>query len=177
MNNNVKKLCFAAIMSALYVGLDFLAYTFSAPFGGTMKISISGLPIILCAVLINPIWAAAAGFTGALIGQMISYGFTVTTLLWVMPAVIRGLSMGLLFILFKRSLNPFILSVETVISSLLVTAANTVVSYIDSKIYSYPVTLFGIILVNRIIVAVVTAIVFALIVPPIVKAVKNTFRF
>lgn len=174
--NQVVNLCLASIMAALYVGLDFLATTLSTALGGSMKISFSGLAVIIVAVFAGPIWGAACGFVGAFIGQMITYGFSATTLLWVSPAVIRGLVMGILFIAFKKSLKPHILIVETVISSLLVTAANTAVMYIDSKIYhyySYTYVFGGI--MPRIISGVLTAVVFAFVLPPIIKTLYKKF--
>lgn len=173
MNKNIKKLCLSAMMAAIYVALDYLAVAVSSPFGGTMKISLSGLPVIIIAVLCGPVWGMATGFVGAFIGQLITYGISATTLLWVIPAVMRGLTMGLLFIAFKRSMKRLPLCVGTVISSIIVTAINTVVLYLDSKIYSYPLAVFGVSLVNRIIVSVFTAVLFAVILPPIIKMLKR----
>ena len=79
-------ICLAGVMAALYVCLDFLAVSVSAPFGGTMKISISGLPVIIVAIFCGPWWGAATGFIGAFIGQLITYGISATTVLWVLPA-------------------------------------------------------------------------------------------
>ena len=136
-SNNIKMICLAGVMAALYVCLDFLAVSVSAPFGNNLKISISGLPVIIVAVFCGPWWGAATGFIGAFIGQMISYGMGPTTLLWVLPAMARGLSMGYLFRLFKRSTKPGILTIETCISSLIVTALNTVALLIDQWMYGY----------------------------------------
>lgn len=176
MNKNVKFLCLSAVMAALYVGLDYLAVTMSAPFGGTLKLSVAGLAVIVVAAFCGPLWGAATGFVGALIGQMITYGFTATTLLWVMPAVFRGIVFGLLFIAVKRSTNVFLLLIPTLLSALVVTAINTLVMYLDAKIYHYPVALFGIALVNRIIAAVITAVIFALILPPILTLLKKVIK-
>lgn len=174
--NNTVRLCVCAAMAALYVGLDFLAVTLSAPFGGSMKISVSGLPVIISAVMFGPVFGCVTGFIGAFLGQMITYGFTATTLLWCLPAAIRGLLMGALFILFKRSIKNYFLIIETVISSLAVTAVNTFVMYVDAYVYKYPVTLFGIALVNRIIAGIVTAVLFAVILPPIIKVMKRYIK-
>ena len=95
--NTIKLICLSGIMAAMYVGLDFLAVSVSAGFGGTLKISLSGLPVIIVAIFGGPIWGAATGFIGAFIGQMITYGMSATTILWILPAVARGISMGLLF--------------------------------------------------------------------------------
>ena len=173
---HIQKICICAIMSAFYVALDFLAVAVSSPFGGTMKISISGLPVIIAAVMFGPLWGAATGFIGAFIGQLITYGFGPTTLLWVLPAVIRGLSVGIMFKATKGSLKPLNLCIITVISALLVTAVNSVVMYIDSIVFSYPIVIVGVALINRIVVGIITAIVFALILPPILKAMNRIIK-
>ncbi len=50
--NTVRFICLAGIMAAKYVGLDYLAVTVSAPFGGNLKISLSGLrSYIACRIL------------------------------------------------------------------------------------------------------------------------------
>ena len=94
-------------------------------------------------------------------------------MLWTLPAVLRGLSVGLLFIALGRSLKRFPLILCTVISALIVTAANTAVMYIDAKIYGYPVALFGIVLVTRILSGVITAVVISLLIPPVIKRLKG----
>ena len=176
LREQTKKLTLCAVMAAVYVGLDFIAFAVSAPLGGTMKISFSGLPVIIVAVLCGPLWGAATGFVGAFIGQLLSYGLTVTTVLWVLPAVVRGLVFGLLFIAFKKSLKFAPLCVATVVSSLFVTAFNTLAMYLDAKIFKYPVVILGIGLINRIVVGVLTAVVFAVIVPPIIKLINRIYK-
>ncbi len=173
---NIKKICLSAVMAALYMGLDFLAVSISAPFGGSMKLSISGLPIIIISSFFGPLWGATTGFVGAFLGQLITYGFGATTLLWVLPAVARGLVFGLLFKAFKKSLKPYILCIETVISALVVTAVNSIVMYIDSVVYAYTSVILGVALINRIIAAVITSIIFALILPPILKVLKKIIK-
>ena len=172
----VKMLCLSAVMAALYVGLDYLAVTMSAPFGGTLKLSLSGIAVIVIAAYCGPVWGAATGFVGALIGQMLTYGFTATTLLWVMPAVFRGLVFGLLFIVIKRRVDFLWLLIPTLVSAAVVTAVNTLVMYIDARIYHYPVALFGMNLVTRLIAAAVTSVIFALMLPELLKTVKRVIR-
>ena len=54
--NTVRFICLAGIMAAMYVGLDYLAVTVSAPFGGNLKISLNGLPVIIVSIVAGPIW-------------------------------------------------------------------------------------------------------------------------
>lgn len=182
--NYVRNLCLSAIMAAIYVGLDYLSTILSAPLGGTLKLSFSGLPVIIMAVFGGPVWGMLTGFVGAFLGQMITYGFTVTTLLWVLPAVVRGLSMGLLFLAFKKSTKAFILIVETIISSILVTATNTGVMVMDFLIlnyngeYNYYGTIGAIFLgvPARLISGIITAVIFAILLPYIIKLLKKVIK-
>ena len=176
--NNLKMLCLAGVMAALYVGLDFLAVSISAPFGGQLKISFSGLPVIIVSIFGGPLWGAATGFVGALVGQMITYGFSATTLLWVLPAVIRGLSMGLLFRAFKKSMKPSVLILETGISSLLVTLFNTGAMLIEQMLYGYYSSYYAIVVAipTRVIAGIVTAVVFSLMLPTIVNSLKGILK-
>lgn len=170
-------MCLAGIMAAMYVGLDFLAVSVSAPFGGNLKISLSGLPVIIVAIFGGPLWGAATGFIGAFIGQLLTYGISATTALWVLPAVVRGLSMGIMFRAFKRSLKPSVLTLETCISSLLVTLFNTGAMLIEQKIYGYYESFYAIFIAvpTRVIAGVVTAVVFSLMLPTIIGSLNKQF--
>lgn len=169
-NKKLRLLCMAAVMAALYVGLDFLSENVSAVFGGTMKISLSGLPIIIVAICAGPLWGAATGFIGEFVIQLWFYGLTPTTLLWVLPAVARGLLMGWLFRAFKKSTKPLILTIETVVSSVVVTLLNTVGILIDQTIYGYSTYIATLAKIPlRVASGALTAVVFALILPPILK--------
>ncbi len=170
-NKKLKMLCLAAVMAALYVGLDFLAVSVSAPFGNSLKISLSGLPVIIVALCGGPLWGAATGFIGAFCGQMITYGFGPATLLWVLPAVARGLMMGWLFRAFKKSLKPAILTLETCISAVVVTAINTGALLVDQIMYGY--SSYAAILLAipaRLIAGALTAVAFSLMLPTIMQS-------
>lgn len=179
----IKLMCLSAVMAALYVGLDFLAVSVSAPFGGSIKISISGLPVIIVSLFGGPVWGAATGFIGAFTGQMVTYGFSPMTLLWVLPAVIRGLSVGLLFNLLKKNDKPLNLIIITVVSSLLVTVFNTIAKLVDFAVYGayYPGAPESYIAVllevpGRIFAGVITAIILSLMLPTIINALKKIIK-
>lgn len=175
--NIVKLMCLAGVMAAMYVGLDFLAVNISAPFGGNLKISLSGLPVIIVAIFGGSFWGAATGFVGAFIGQLLTYGISATTILWILPAVIRGLSMGMLFRIFKRSVKPGILALETCISSLLVTLFNTGAMIVEQKLYGYYHSFLVIYaaIPTRVLAGIITAIVFSLMLPTIINSLNKQF--
>lgn len=170
---NTKMLCTEAIMAALFVVFDILATNFSSVFGGNIKISLSGLPIIICSILFGPVSGMLVGLVGAFVSQMITYGITATTALWILPAVVRGLITGLLFIAFGRKLNFGYVTLITVISSIIVTAINTLVGYIDSLVYGYPYAVFAMTTLTRFVTGVATAVVYSIILVPIIKELKK----
>ncbi len=171
----VVKMCISAVLAAICFVLDFYASEISKMlFGNALKISFSGLPIILAAIICGPLYGAATGLIGALINQLILYGFTATTVLWVLPNASRGLVVGLLFVLFGKNMNAILIIFETVVGALVTTAFNTLALYVDSRMngyYSYAFIVGG--LLPRILTGVATAVILAIIILPIVKIVKK----
>lgn len=176
-SKKLRLLCLAAVMAAVYVGLDFLSESASAVFGGSMKISLSGLPVVIVAIVAGPLWGAVTGFIGEFVIQLWIYGLMPTTLLWVLPAVARGLMMGWLFRAFKKSTHPAILTVETVLSSVVVTLLNTIGILIDQTIYGYSsyITTFARIPL-RILTGAISAVIFALILPIVLRSLKKYIK-
>ena len=85
------KLCISSIMAALFVVFDMLSIKIS----NNIKITFGGLPILIVAFLLGPLWGALTGFVGAFVGQLLSFGFSVTTLVWVRPSHERHFSEAL----------------------------------------------------------------------------------
>ena len=82
-----------ALSLALYVALSYASINRQF-----IKISLTGLPIIFIAVVYGPIEGMLVGGIGEFFCQLVSqYGLTPTTPLWVLPAIVRGLIVGLLF--------------------------------------------------------------------------------
>lgn len=174
--NYVGQLCFCSVLAAFCFVLDYCA-TLLNSVSGVFKLPLGALPIIIAAVQCGPLMGAAVGLTGTFLTQLITYGLTPTTVLWILPAGIRGVCMGLLFIAFKRSLETLPLTLEITISSVIVTAINTLVIYLDSVIYSYysPAVVWGGLL-TRVITAVISSFVFALILPPVVRVIDKRIK-
>ena len=136
-----KRIALNAVLAALYVALSML----SVPVGG-FKLTFEHLPVILCAVLFGPIDAIVVGALGELINQMLTFGFTPTTILWMAPAMFRGLSMGLGAVLLPKFLGrqamqdksiPVVFMVTCVVSGLICSLINTFTLYVDSKMFGY----------------------------------------
>lgn len=126
------RLCMDAMLAALCAVLGYVSLDL-----GNMKITFESLPILLGALMFGPLDGFAAGAMGTLIYQLLRYGVSVTTLLWILPYALAGLAAG-----WYAKRRGFVLrGTETLVlvmaCELLITLLNTGVMYVDSKIYGY----------------------------------------
>lgn len=168
--SKTRKLAIDAMLAAMYLVLSFVSV--SMP---NMKITFDALPILVGAALFGPWDGLAIGLIGSFLNQLLGpYGLSVTTPLWIIPAGVRGLMVGA----YAKHKNfdmtlPQTMMI-TVLSALVVTAINTLVMYIDSKIFGYYsyAYVFGMV-IPRIIVGIVTGVVFAAILPPLLRVLRE----
>jgi len=169
------RLCFLAMLTAIFVLLDYFGNLTLPIFGGVLKITLAGLPVVLAALLFGPFQGAAVGLIGAFLGQMISaYGLSITTPLWIAPAMVRGLLAGFLFISFKKRAQIFPVAVCIIVSSLAVTGCNILAQYLDALILGYayePLLLLGYLL--KTLNSVITAVVMTVITLPIYRGIRK----
>ena len=126
--------------NAILVAIFFALSLFSVELGG-VKLTFDSLPVVIAAALFGPLDAFLVGLCGAFLEQMLRFGFTATTLLWILPPAMRGLTAGFGLLALRRAGNVrprlagYVLCCEAaaVVTSLL----NTGVYYVDSKLYGY----------------------------------------
>lgn len=175
---SVKRISTDAVLIAMYFGLSLL----SVQLGG-IKITFASLPTIICAMLYGPVDGFLVGFLGAFLEQMLKFGFTATTVLWILPPAIRGLFIGLCALFLRKSMSvesilqtkrPYVYFVVCIISGLIVSSLNTLVYYADSLIYHYYEyhIIFGVFWI-RIASGVVSSLLMALVALPVVAALKR----
>ncbi len=178
--NLVKRLVLGGLLTALYL---VLAAFLKIPLGG-LKVTIEALPVIISAVLFGPVDAAVVGFLGEFMNQMLEYGFTPTTLLWILPSVVRGLMVGLCLLPMKKQgsllsgrpkiVHLVIFFAVNAVAAIVVSGLNTFTLYVDSKMFGYYsyALVFGS-FVMRIILGVVTSVAMCVMTLPIVAALKR----
>lgn len=173
-----KRLATDGILIAIFFALTF----FSVTIGG-VKITFDSLPVVLCAMLFGPIDAFLVGFLGAFLEQMMHFGFTATTLLWVIPPAMRGLVLGLAVKAFKKSMDletilhqkkPYLYFVCCCVAGVVTSCLNTLVYYIDSTLYGYYsyALIFGVFGV-RILSGIAASILTAIVALPILVALRK----
>ena len=166
--SKTKRLALDAMLAAMFVVLSL----FSINLPG-MKITLDSLPVLVGAALLGPVDGLAVGLIGSFLNQMITYGFTATTLLWIIPAGLRGLLVGLYAKRrgFEMSLRQTVFI--TIATALLVTALNTFFMYVDSWVYSYSYAAALATLALRILSGIITAVLFSLLLPTILTALRR----
>ena len=130
---STRKMVTIAMLTAVYVVLNF-AGTVRL---GWINISVASLPVIVGAMLYGPVGGLLVGLLGAFMGQLLTYGVTATTILWILPQAARGLLVGLYAKHCGYSFSRGQLTAALIGTALVVTALNTGAMYIDSVIYNY----------------------------------------
>lgn len=169
MTKNTKQLTINAMMTAMCAVLGYISLDM-----GNLKVTFESLPILISALLFGPVDGMIVGGMGTLIYQLLKYGVSATTLLWMAPYIICGLIAGFYAKKKNFSLTNGQIMMIVVLNELLITALNTGVLYIDSKLYGYysAAFIFGS-LVPRIAICVGKAVAFGLVLPALTKAVRR----
>lgn len=166
-----KKLVLNAMFIAMHVVLCYVSINL-----GNMVITVSGLPIVIGAMLFGPTAGLEIGLIGSFLNQMIKYGLTPTTILWILPAGVKGLMIGAYAKHKKFKMTVAQMTFITILSAFVVTTLNTVVMYIDSKMFGYYsfAYVFGAI-VWRYLAGIVTSVIYVVVIPPLMKHI-SVFR-
>ena len=119
------------MMAAVYIALIFITIRI-----GDIRISFGSLPIIFVTLCLGLPDGLAVAFLGEFVGQMINYGFGPTTFLWVVPPMLRVVTLWLFALPFKKKgdvlYNHYVMYfVAAIVAALVVTASNTLVMYLD----------------------------------------------
>lgn len=178
--NHLKKLCICSLLAALFVALEWIAATFGKiAFLDNYQIPISCFPLILASVMFGLGWGTLTAVVGSFVSQ-IGFGIGWGTLLWMAPTVIYAIVVALLYSAFRKSDKTYLLAIEFFLSSIILSALNTVAMYINNLIYGIPYDLlnkiFKIIVSLKLVGAIVFAIIFAIITPPLIKKLKKIIK-
>ncbi len=171
-NERTRRLALTGMLAALCAVLGYVSLDL-----GNLKFTFESLPILLGALLFGPLDGFAVGAVGTLIYQLLRYGISATTLLWIAPYALCGLLAGLWararsFCMGRAAVLALVISNE-----LLITLLNTGVMYLDSKIYGYYsfAYIFGSFFL-RIGICVVKAAAFGVLLPVLLPPLRRALR-
>lgn len=167
-----KKLTMDAMLAAMCAVLGYFSLNF-----GNLKFTFESLPVHIGALLFGPVDGMVVGGVGTLIYQLLQFGVTATTLLWILPYVLCGLVVGWYARRGNFSLTGRQTVAVVVLSELLITFLNTGALYIDSHIYGYytPTFITGI-LGLRLVICVAKAVAYGVALPGVIKPVQQVLH-
>ena len=144
---------------------------------GNLKITVEALPVFLGALLLGPVDGLAIGGVGTLLYQLLRFGVSATTALWIAPYVLLGLCVGAVSARHGYACTPRQLALLAVLGELGITVLNTGSLYLDSLIYGYysPVFVFGT-LPLRLAICAGKGIVLALLLPTLLRIARRALQ-
>ena len=168
-----RRICGVALLAAMYYVLNLLEIR--TP--GNLHVTLDALPLMVAALLLNPVDAALVAFFGELLNQVIGpYGITATTLLWVIPPVVYALIIGFAARAQTRPLEtrPILCYALCIVAALVRSAGNTLVIWADSLIYKYYsfALVFGAAAI-RFLTGVIAAVLVATVTMPLVRILRK----
>ena len=174
--SKTRRMCYAALLAAMYVPLAL----YVAVQVGNVRISFGSLPVVVAALLFGPVDAVVVAMVGEFFKQILTYGVTYTTVLYLIPPALRGLVVGLgafaLMSLRRERLEDrrVLCYAVCVAAALCTTVGNTLVNWLDSVLmgYYFPGLILGD-LAWRLIVGMINAVVMASLAIPLVRALRR----
>lgn len=173
---NVKRMCHAALLAAMYLPLSLYA---AVQVGRNVRISFGSLPVVIAALLFGPLDAAAVAMVGEFFKQLLTYGVTYTTALYLIPPALRGLVIGGAVLLLRQRGERLeerrtLCYAVCILAAVCTTVGNTLVNWLDSVLMGYYFP--GLILGDfawRLIVGMINAVVMSSLAIPLVKALRQ----
>jgi len=168
----LKRLTILSMLIAMYCVLAILTPIKVMSF----KFTFEAFPILVASLLLGPVDGLIVGGVGSFIYQILfsGYGFTATTLLWVLPHAFSGLIVGLYAKKHNFKCSTLQIIFITIISALSVTCLNSLALYIDSKLLGYYTfsLVFGSIIL-KFITGIILAILYSLIIPKLISLLRQ----
>ena len=167
----VFKITLLGMCLALFVVLNYASFVVFPP---SIKFSLKGLPIVFISVVFGPWYGALLGGVGEFICQLASpYGLTPTTPLWVLPWIVEGIIVGLLFKHKDVRKHKVLWTITVIISCIAVTSLNTLALWIDSIVVGYNPKLNAVTIPLRFVNSIITSVITGLLIPvfftPLIK--------
>lgn len=170
---HIRRLTTDAILVALFVVFSTLL-SFKTPF---FEVSLVSLPILLCAFYCGPLDAIIVATLGTFLEQALSsYGLSVTTPIWMAPAIFQALVAALSFHFLYRgkSKRAWVLIAIIITAELVLTLANTAALYLDGAIWSYSPGALHLLLPGRLLNGAVRCVLSCVLLPLVLPILSRT---
>lgn len=141
---NTRKETYCLVLDALMIALFVvLSRLLSLEVLG-VKITVAALPIVFTAFYLGMKHTVIVAAIGEFISQLIGYGLSPTTVLWMIPVIVRGIVLCFFIALYLRKNGGSIKAIKyseyfvmILISAIIVFLLNTAVIIFDGWLYQY----------------------------------------
>lgn len=171
---SVLRICLDGMMTALYIALTLLKVRI-----GNVQISFAAIPLCFATLTCGLPDGLIVALLGTFVEQLISpYGLGLTTVLWMLPHLIRAAILWIFHYVSKKHGKPLYdrplwYYVGMLVSALFLTASNTLAMWLDAIIIGYPIEIMLIETIIRFGTGLLSAVVSASILLPVIHALKN----
>ncbi|MCI9242483.1 MAG: folate family ECF transporter S component [Lawsonibacter sp.] len=173
---NIYTICMIALLTAMVVLLK-RTIAIETPY---FKFNFASLPIMLAAMLFGPVEGMVVGLLGEFIAQITGpYGLAPTTVLYVAPAAIRGVVVGLGAVWCRRTgkrieSRPVACYAICVAGAVFTTLGNTVSIWLESVMYHTEFMVHVPFLPGRFATGIATAVIVTTVCIPLVHALRRS---
>ena len=173
---SIYKICMLALLTAMMVLLK-RTIAIETPY---FKFNFASLPIMLAAMLFGPVEGMVVGLLGEFIAQITGpYGLAPTTVLYVAPAAIRGVVVGLGAVWCRRTgkrieSRPVACYAICVAGAVFTTLGNTVSIWLESVMYHTEFMVHVPFLPGRFATGIATAVIVTTVCIPLVHALRRS---
>ena len=134
--NPVQTLCILSLLTAAMVLLS-MTVSIRTPY---FKLTLGSLPVVLAAMLYGPLEGALVAVLGEFAVQLLGYGLTPTTVIWIWPPAIRAVVVGCAAVWTRRrggrlEERPWMCYPVCILGAVLTTIGNTFGMWLDSLFY------------------------------------------
>ena len=173
--NPVQTLCILSLLTAAMVLLS-MTVSIRTPY---FKLTLGSLPVVLAAMLYGPLEGALVAVLGEFAVQLLGYGLTPTTVIWIWPPAIRALVVGCAGVWMRRrgtrlEARPPVCYAVCIVGAVLTTIGNTFGMWLDSLFYRTSFTPVLFITPARYVTGVVTAVLVATVCIPLMHGLRRS---
>ena len=163
-------------MNAILIAIFFVLNLYSIKIGNNIKLTFAAFPRLVAALLFGPADGVFVAGIGEFLIQLLTYGLSPTTILWMIPPMAHALIVGLCARRRNFELTPRQMGAIVLAASLATTILTSISLYLDARFWGYPSNLTGVVLLFRFINSIIMSAIYAAIMPRTIQLLRRAIR-
>ena len=137
------------------------------------KLTFDSIPLLFASIVAGPVDGILVAACGCVVNDAITGYLSITTPLWMIPAISRALIIGFIFLKKDILKHKKLWIFSVILTGLLVTAINTGVMFLDGYIWEYPVEFTTGLLFLRIGAGLIISVINIFLIPLLVESLRK----